>query len=261
MLAMPRKSPTASALNYPCCRPPAELPGGVQLGRVAPGMYRDRVFTLLRTTLTSSDAAEASRAMEDLEARQLPLQVTALAVQLACTTCCSLSATATKIRIAGLCCPPKHSAANLSPRQLGTKLLAPASQALLRQLDGWLAEKGQQFIGGKEPNTTDCYLVPKLQHAVLALKDLKGWELPGAILAAKATIPFAAVHQWRCWLCSSLRRPTAGAAVSRSSVENWAHTGMLPAVCRMPCSAWSPDSHTLLYAGKAARTLPPLGCR
>ena len=67
--------------------------------------------------------------------------------------------------------------------QLG-QLLGPRmhtrAQALLRQLDGWLAAHDGPFIGGADPSATDCYLAPKLTHAVLALRELRGWELPGA---------------------------------------------------------------------------------
>ncbi|GAB4818215.1 hypothetical protein N2152v2_005261 [Parachlorella kessleri] len=51
-------------------------------------------------------------------------------------------------------------------------------EALLRQLDDWLAERELPFIGGDAPDATDCYLVPKLNHAVLALSKLQGWQLP-----------------------------------------------------------------------------------
>jgi hypothetical protein len=59
-------------------------------------------------------------------------------------------------------------------------------QGLLRQLDAWMAKSGTPYLGGDAPNAADCYLVPKLKHAEVALGALKGWQMPGA------------VHLWAC---------------------------------------------------------------
>lgn len=76
-------------------------------------------------------------------------------------------------------------------------------QSLLAELNMWLSEHGGPFIGGALPNTTDCYLVPKLNHALLSLKDQRGWEPPGGC-AWQLLVCADSVHCWLAgWLCVS----------------------------------------------------------
>jgi hypothetical protein len=66
------------------CRPPKDLGAGeLHLGQLAPGMYNDRLFSLLRATLTSPSEAEAGQALQDLEVRP-PSDKDAHTVYVAC---------------------------------------------------------------------------------------------------------------------------------------------------------------------------------
>lgn len=87
---------------------------------------------------------------------------------------------------------------SLAPGAFSDRILAPLRAALtaapgcpeageaeaeacatLAALEGWLGEHEVDFIGGDDPDATDCYLGPKLLHAALALRDLRGRSLPG----------------------------------------------------------------------------------
>ena len=66
---LPAWSNTATPNMAATCRPVPELSDGVVLGQLAPGMYTDRIFSLLSDALTNKDGARQEAALKELEVR------------------------------------------------------------------------------------------------------------------------------------------------------------------------------------------------
>lgn len=93
---------------------------------------------------------------------------------------------------AALTAPPGSREGEEAEAELGATLAA---------LEQWLGEYEVDYIGGDGPDATDCYLAPKLMHAALALRSLRGRSLPGARGAP-------------CWCCVLLVLLAAVAAAA-----------------------------------------------
>lgn len=134
--------------------------------------WNDRIYGLLRSALTDADESKAETSLQELEVPQLAQQ------PMSCPACPAwLLAPVLAGPTGSVQAPTWQPLTHLPPHPHANTL-----QGLLRELDAWLTareQQGQPFVGGTSPNATDCYLVPKLNHAMLALREIKGWGLPG----------------------------------------------------------------------------------
>ncbi|CAK0781401.1 hypothetical protein CVIRNUC_005364 [Coccomyxa viridis] len=52
----------------------------------------------------------------------------------------------------------------------------------LQEIDTYLRDHGRSpFLGGERPNAVDCMIAPRLYHIEVAMKELKGWEIPSSL--------------------------------------------------------------------------------